>query len=354
MWFLAAAMLVSLPISWVRFGPTLPTWATLAFTVQFAVLAELLRRDRQELVVGLWVTSVVTTLPLVIAAFGGPAGTAGPFAVTSAVLCVVWLEPRPALLAVAAHLGAIAASVPLTAALRGSPFEVEPGWLPSAYRVAMPLSVAFLVSVVGPLVHALRQTEAEAREHGLRSAEAARAARRAMDAKVRFLGTMSHELRTPLNAILGYTALLREDGGPGDSELARVESAGRQLLDLVEDLLELSRAEAVAPAPDQPVDLRALLEGLGAETRAVGDPKVASDPRRVDRLLRSVLGSTPPPVDLVDDADGVAMSFAPRLRGAPVEQLLAEQFASTLGGRLHVEGGRATLHLPRRRSGGAA
>ena len=68
-------------------------------------------------------------------------------------------------------------------------------------------------------------------------------------AKSRFLATMSHELRTPLNAVIGYSQLIQEvcaDRGIAglDQDLARIERAGGLLLNLVNQVLDYSKAEA--------------------------------------------------------------------------------------------------------------
>ncbi|MEO7995358.1 MAG: ATP-binding protein, partial [bacterium] len=86
-----------------------------------------------------------------------------------------------------------------------------------------------------------------------KQAEAALLARdraeEATRAKSMFLANMSHELRTPLNAILGFSDLLRmeaeESGREQEAEdLVRIHSAGRHLLALINDILDLSKIEA--------------------------------------------------------------------------------------------------------------
>jgi PAS domain S-box-containing protein len=80
----------------------------------------------------------------------------------------------------------------------------------------------------------------------LRANEEAKAAN---SAKSQFLANMSHELRTPLNAIIGYSEILQEEAADAGQagfipDLEKIQSAGKHLLTLINDVLDLSKIEA--------------------------------------------------------------------------------------------------------------
>ncbi|HEX9011346.1 MAG TPA: response regulator [Holophagaceae bacterium] len=130
-------------------------------------------------------------------------------------------------------------------------------------------------------------------------------------AKSTFLANMSHELRTPLNAILLYSELVREDsekeGHAGIlPDIRRIESAGRHLLDLINDILDLSKIEAgkmtvardAFEVPAMIRDVLATVEPLAAKNgntlEADIDPGVTSltsDPTKVKQSLFNLLSN---------------------------------------------------------------
>jgi len=87
--------------------------------------------------------------------------------------------------------------------------------------------------------------EAEVAERTADLLQAKALAEAASRAKSVFLANMSHEIRTPLNAILGLTHLLRGEIPAGQSErLDKIDSAGRHLLSIINDILDISKIEA--------------------------------------------------------------------------------------------------------------
>jgi len=101
----------------------------------------------------------------------------------------------------------------------------------------------------------------------LRTRARGEAAEAASVAKSSFLANMSHEIRTPMNAILGTVHLMRRDGGTPRhmAQLERIGAASEHLLNIINDILDLSKIEAgKLTLTDEEVSIGALLENLGS------------------------------------------------------------------------------------------
>jgi signal transduction histidine kinase/CheY-like chemotaxis protein/methyl-accepting chemotaxis protein len=118
-------------------------------------------------------------------------------------------------------------------------------------------------------------TELKQREAEL--AAARDAADDANQTKSSFLANMSHELRTPLNAIIGYSEILQEDAADKNdkeaiADLQKIESAGRHLLGLINNILDLSKIEAgKMDVFIEGVDLQALLKEVLSIVKPLAD-----------------------------------------------------------------------------------
>jgi len=114
------------------------------------------------------------------------------------------------------------------------------------------LYMAWLAIYYARLLTSESALEREAQRHRRTAeqlAEARDEAERANVEKSIFLARMSHELRTPLNAVIGYSEILQEDADlSGDArragDLSRISAAGKHLLSLVTDVLDITRIEA--------------------------------------------------------------------------------------------------------------
>jgi PAS domain S-box-containing protein len=128
--------------------------------------------------------------------------------------------------------------------------------------------------------------------------------------KTEFLARSSHELRTPLNAIVGYSDLLAEQSAgplppPYPRFVANIQEGARHLLDMVNDLLDLSRIEAgrielnlerfdVFGALDEVLSVITPLAGIKSifiETRVARDTAVVADRLRFKQILYNLMSN---------------------------------------------------------------
>ena len=192
----------------------------------------------------------------------------------------------------------------------------------------------------------------------------------AMGARNRFYASMSHELRTPINAVIGYSTLMLDNiYGPLNAKqkegLQRTLKAARHLLELVNDVLDLSKIEAgKIELSVQPVMFPALIEDLFVTVRPLADEygstltlemqsppfNIISDPRRVRQIMINLLsnaikfGEGKPicvrckqseaggvEVEVVDQGVGIAQEDIPRIFEEFVQVSESKQPGTGLG-----------------------
>jgi signal transduction histidine kinase len=179
---------------------------------------------------------------------------------------------------------------------------------PSVFIVASSVSLVWLVARSARVVHA---TDVQRARLLVREQAARRDAESANRSKGDFLAVMSHELRTPLSAIIGYQELLA-DGITGpvteaqQQQLGRIKVSARHLLQLIDEILTYSRAEAgkeevrydVAGVNGILDEAAALIEPLAAEKGVIfsldrlDTPlSIHTDPHKVRQILVNLLSN---------------------------------------------------------------
>jgi two-component system, cell cycle sensor histidine kinase PleC len=171
---------------------------------------------------------------------------------------------------------------------------------------------------VGDAREMLKLSVEEARQRSRELIEARDRAETASKAKSLFLANMSHELRTPLNAVIGFAQLLLTDKRKpldlGHADYVRdIHESGQHLLDLINDVLDLSKAEsgkltlqeelsdlgALVRSAMRPVQDRAEKADLSLSSTLPADTvELVCDPIKVKQILMNLLSNavkfTPP------------------------------------------------------------
>ncbi len=182
--------------------------------------------------------------------------------------------------------------------------------------------------------------EARTRELAAANQQLAEASRR----KSEFLAAMSHELRTPLNAVIGFAELLRERGDTVPPEkrsryLEHIYRSGKHLLQLISDILDLSKVEAgkltlqpePVPVPIVLEDILVIARGLATKKGqtitaeiAPSLPPLHADPVRFKQILFNLLSNavkfTPEGGTILVTARKLESEQARTLHGLPASQ----------------------------------
>ena len=158
-------------------------------------------------------------------------GTAAPAAAVSALM-----DPHPLLVEGTTPLAEIGRRLA----------RLKPAALVTGFLVVDRGRYLGVGTVTGLMARSAEQTDLRARQ----LEEARRQAEQAIRAKTAFLANMSHEIRTPLTAMMGFAELLEQEvAGPHAIPLYRdyardIAESGRHLMELINDLLDLSKADA--------------------------------------------------------------------------------------------------------------
>jgi signal transduction histidine kinase len=176
-------------------------------------------------------------------------------------------------------------------------------------------------------------------------------AERASTAKSTFLANMSHELRTPLNAVMGFSELIKSEyfGPIGDVRYREyaglIHGAGSHLLDLITDVLDMSKIEAgklelnkesVATVPIirdcvELLEERAASAGVTLRIDTVGAPRaIDADRRALKQILLNLLSNA-----IKFTPSGGSITIAARLAGTFCALSVADTGAGIAASDLH-------------------
>jgi signal transduction histidine kinase/CheY-like chemotaxis protein len=139
--------------------------------------------------------------------------------------------------------------------------------------------IGFLIDRFNEMLDQIEKHENEMTDVNEQLRQSQQQALAGTEAKSQFLANMSHELRTPLNAIIGYSEMLEEEAHDLGQEnfvpdLKKINNAGKHLLVLINDILDLSKIEAgKMELYLETFDLKTMLEDVAATSRLLVQKK---------------------------------------------------------------------------------
>ena len=258
---LFAAVLALAATVWIA-PPIAAAWASgvvLMISLNTALCRRFLRADPATSPLARWRRRFLMGEVLQSLSWSAMIGLGATGGWTFALFGLVIASAVTTMLAATVPLAAVAALVPL--ALAAAALSAFPGEMNALMLVAMACGAQLFFlglsrRLYGSTVGALRSRAekdavfGELEQAKANSDEARRRAEEANLAKSRFLATMSHELRTPLNAILGFSEVMKNEvfgihTAPSYREYSNdIHDSGMHLLNLINEILDLSRIEA--------------------------------------------------------------------------------------------------------------
>lgn len=251
--------------------------------------------------------------------YGGWISPALPTTVVIPVAAFFFLPPRGRIICLSAVVAGFAVLVGLHFSGHDFPMRVPDETLAGLLGITVFATGTYVTMMTGALVALFNASEQnlhdEVRKHQIterhlkHTQEESELASRA---KSDFLANMSHELRTPLNAIIGFSEMMKSEalgplGSPKYASYARdIHSSGRHLLDLVADILDLSKIESGKDEPEESlIDLSRLIGaimplvkgrahdgGVKLETHVPDDaPHLHADSRKFKQILVNLLSN---------------------------------------------------------------
>tara|TARA_R110002096_G_scaffold3691_4_gene18050 strand:- start:1316 stop:3103 length:1788 start_codon:yes stop_codon:yes gene_type:complete len=194
--------------------------------------------------------------------------------------------------------------------LAGTAFELIPPDLVAVLAIVTGFATLWVVFLGSTFRSAMHTANADLEDANARLQLALAAAEAANLSKSEFLATMSHEVRTPLNGVLGMTRVLQGDAGLTERQaqgLAVINESGENLLELLNDILDLSKIEAGAMEYDAiELDIIALAASVTGHWRLQAEakgltldfaehdivaPLLISDALRIRQILNNLLGN---------------------------------------------------------------
>jgi signal transduction histidine kinase len=249
---------ISLAMLYMQGGPDLPWWIFVIAVTAFWPLALVLR------VTGWYVPLALISIENLMFCifwgcyqYGGASSPIMPWLITVPLLAFFYLPERKTRIAVGTMIAVNLAGFYAIYAVFGFPSRGVP--LPAEGLVALGLISTFCAGVYvsmmalyyASIVSSQAELEQEVQRHKETEQQlrgATEQAERAMQAKAEFLAKLSHELRNPLNSIIGYSEMLLDNASAAEQQrhddLTSIKSAGHRLLELINDLLDLSKLEA--------------------------------------------------------------------------------------------------------------